>query len=102
MKKVITIVIVFLFCFCNSTCRKISKYPFNMFGAWYASESGCSEILFFQKDGSGQHGTTNMSKDCDKITEHGIVKFFVKGGFYVGHTHYRFIEKPHLHQGNDS
>jgi len=56
-RKLLAVTILFVFCFCNTTCKKIWKYPISMYGTWTSNHDECAYMLLkIKKNGSGNYG----------------------------------------------
>jgi len=100
-KKAVSIFILFVFCFANTTCKKVSKYPIRLNGVWYAPSSRCGMMITIDNSGNGDHSSASSDKGCDNGGEKGKVKF-TKHKLYIGNTHYKFLTEPQLNTNSDS
>ena len=99
-KRIVSILfltVTFLVC---STCRKISEFPFNMYGEWI-SNSECGMYLVINKNGYGTYSNHNADKGCHDKSWSGKVRF-TSTHLYFGATRFKFIKKPEELNGSDS
>lgn len=99
-KKTIALFLMLALGLACTTCKKISKYPVNMFGLWVADNSDCSWItLDINKNGKGNYGPADV---CGKgIHARGRVSF-TKAAIYVGLAKLKFKSEPEDAAANDS
>ncbi len=92
--------LLFVFCFCGSTCKRIWKYPISMYGIWAANNHDCNFVLLeIKKNGEGDYGPL---KTCGKgIHARGLVRYTDRA-IFVGTARLELLKKPELSYANDS
>ncbi len=77
-----------MFCFANSTCKKISKYPNDLYGVWSCDHNTCSfKYLRINRNGTGEYGF-GSHKGCNQHAA-GKVRYN-KTHLYIGTTKLKF------------
>jgi hypothetical protein len=104
-KKAVSIFILFVFCFANSTCKKITKYPINLLGYWIgspiANATNCEQVFIdITADRDASYGGDLGTKGCE-TKFNGKVRFN-KTHLFIGITKFKFIEKPIKIENGDS
>jgi hypothetical protein len=100
IKNIISILILFVFCFANSTCKKIWRYPISMYGRW-VSYSECGMEIDIQKNGKGRYFSNHVQFGCDGKSWKGTVRY-TDDHLWVGITKFTFVEKPLRLSGLDT
>jgi hypothetical protein len=84
-----------------TTCKKIAKYPDNIYGEW-KSLGGCQTHIIINTNGKGEYGSLLKDKGCaDKTGASGKVRFN-DSHLYIGLTKFTFVTKPTRLSGTDS
>lgn len=101
-KKITTILVVLILATTGSTCKKkISKYPFDLYGVWYSEDFFCGTVLILQKNGEGKLFTDNDGFCSITTDAKGKVKY-KKDVLYIGKKKYTIFDEPKTVSGNDS
>jgi len=89
-------------CFIFSACKKISSYPFNMYGLWVTNEGYCSHyyIEIFRTN-KGTYAPYSGDHGCNGKSWSGNVRY-TNTHLYIGDTKFHFLQKPETAAGNDS
>src|SRR3954471_20911912 len=101
LKKTASAIVLFVFCFSNSTCKKVWKYPaVSMYGIWTCDHDECGYMLLeIKKNGRGHYGPY---ENCGKGAQAKGEVRFTDESLYVGTAPLDFISKPEYITGNDS
>ncbi len=101
-KKIYSLLILFVFCFANSTCKRISKYPVDMIGEWAGSyyDCGCGLMMEINRNNTGKLYNYETPKGCN-VLRFGRVRYN-HTHLYIGVTAFKFVAKPEIPSGNDT
>lgn len=101
MTKIASIILLALVLLTATTCKKISKYPLDLYGVWTSNHSNCVYMLLeIKKNGSGSYGSSGCCHGCEGKAE-GKVRFN-NAHLYVGMASLKFIKQPEIIETNDS
>lgn len=101
-RKTMKLFFLIIFWCLFSTCKKISKHPFNMYGEWVSyGGSSCDMNIIIDKKGNGEYFTFSADKGCNQKSFSGKVRF-TKNHLYIGGTKFGFVTKPTLLEKGDS
>jgi hypothetical protein len=102
MRKVFLFLILAVTSFTTSTCKKIAKAPFDMYGLWVTNEGNCDHYYVdIQKNGKAEYGTPSYYHGCDYRHWGGKARF-TADHLYIGRVGLRYLENPSAYNGSDS
>lgn len=83
-----------------STCKKASKFPFDLTGIWYSTDGYCDTFIEIKSDYSGQYGSTQGTKGCGTEKNWKGKVRFTDINFFIGNTKFHWISKPQVLSGS--
>jgi len=96
MKHFLKIAIFIFLLVLLSTCKKISKYPVDLYGFWASYNSDCSWMeLEIKRDGKGHYGPARACGKGRSAEAIGKVRYSDQF-LYVGSSRFKIIEKTEL------
>lgn len=85
---------VFVFCFTNSTCRKVTVNHKEYIGNWRTEYYDCQHYVIIEENNKGLYGASGSIKGC--ITHVGGETRVNKEHLYIGYVEFNILHEPEL------